>query len=452
MEFRTDLPSALPLRCFAGEGQRWGDPRSDPVTNYRMSTYRCPIDERLITDAVHRSRRRRGHPTCRKCLLVKRLDGDVCAVRSPRVVEDSLVFSCRNTLSIKDIRSFGGHFSTHLLRTRDSGVGKRDGLPRLAVAHDGHPATWGPLVALVDAIRTYGTHVSEFGVASGPEWAHRLQRMDVDAGLYFGVPTGSLGGFRIVGDLRDHQGRHLPIDGALLGRLWQKTLEGAPSRPTRTSAATSSSKTPSSYRQTLSALFHGLRPLRVTIGVDDQSTTEHLRALTPETALLLDIIPANERLLTKRIADAQADLGVLIGENGMRCDMFDETSRPITPADLLAALGRHLLETLPKPVEQATASSPLLIADVQTARDMARRDDSRVCATSVCDGTPHDVVQTMHEKPSALLGYDGHRIWHRVGRDLILPDGLRTLALVLGLLSRSDRPASCVLDETAPTD
>ena len=192
------------------------------------------------------------------------------------------------------------------------------------------------------------------------------------------------------------------------------------------------------YLAGLSPFYHALRPLHVAINAPCPPVIEYLRTLTAQVACRL--LPCLSGHVADAVRAAGAHFGITIEDDGETCRLWDEQGRPVPSERLLLLLARHLLtQQSGATVVVEAGSSPALAGQIAALGGRAVTADPARAA----------MAAAMREHEALLGGGPSGRLWHAVGR-LPLADALRTLTLVLVLLSRDDRPLSEVLDAEAP--
>ncbi|HVW37156.1 MAG TPA: hypothetical protein VHB99_07615, partial [Pirellulales bacterium] len=137
--------------------------------------------------------------------------------------------------------------------------------------------------------------------------------------------------------------------------------------------------------------------------------------------------------LADRVAVERAHFGVSIDGDGEACRFVDECGAEATAEVMLVMLARFLLDRQPGAaivVEQETTSETTDNLTSAGAK-VVRSESSRAAMDAA-----------MREHQAIFGGGASGRFWF--GSQPPLPDGLKTLSLVLTILSQSDRPFSSV--------
>ena len=167
---------------------------------------------------------------------------------------------------------------------------------------------------------------------------------------------------------------------------------------------------------------------------------EYLQKLTAPVACRL--LPCRTGHVGEEVRAGRAHFGLSIEDDGEICRLWDEHGRPVPPETLLLLLARSLLaQQAGGTVIVESGTSPALAGKITALGGRAVAADSAARAAMAAAMRQHDAL---------LGGGPSGRLWHAVGR-LPLADALRTLTLLLVLLSRDDSPLSEVLDAEAAT-
>ena len=217
-------------------------------------------------------------------------------------------------------------------------------------------------------------------------------------------------------------------------------------RPVRRCGSLGRAAAEAPYLASLSPYYHALRPLRLVLDAGCPPLLRYLQQLVKLVACRVipaeagpSSDPASPDRLGQQVRAKGAHLGLAIADDGETCRLYDEQGRAATAESLLLLLARHLLARQPQGVvvleegaSPALAKEIELLAGRPVRSSPARAGDGRGHAPARRDR------RRRAERP--LLAPVG---------DLALPDALRTLTLLLVLLSRDDRPLSEVLDQEA---
>lgn len=274
----------------------------------------------------------------------------------------------------------------------------------------------------------------DLGAASAPCLSRAVSHLQAAGGLLAGNASGQA---NMVGlKLWAAGGRPLSA-GPELEAIQRLCTEGA-DRPTRSYGALARFQAESLYLADLEEFYHAMRPLRVVVDSGCRPLIGYLRKLSGSVGCewLLAREPAKNPIaaglgLAERVRGEQAHFGVWIDGDGEACRVVDERGVQLTGEQMLLLLSSYMLQKQPGAaviVEQnaCTAAAERLAA---AGARVARSDASRA-----------DMHAAMDARGAAVGGGPSGRYWYG-GRPPIA-DGLRSLTLLLTILSQSDRPLS----------
>ena len=313
--------------------------------------------------------------------------------------------------------------------------------PLAVIGGDGRPIG-APLVAAAgEGLRWAGCNLIDIGPASAACLMSAIEQLDASGGILVGNPSGQ----PQRAGLKFFAPGPCPISrGPWLDAI-ERISQAHADRPARRYGSLRRVQAEAAYLATLSPYYHALRPLRLVLDARCPPVLEYLRKLTAAVAVNISTAAGTGPRVGEQVRAQRAHFGFRIGDDGETCRLWDEQGRPVPPEALLLLLARHLLADRASPeghcdgaviVEEGT--SPTLAAKIAAAggRPVGSAATRAVMAAAIC------------EQHAVLGGGPSGRYWHAVGR-LALPDALRTLTLLLVLLSRDDRPVSEVLDAAA---
>ena len=396
-------------------------------------TYRCPGEQKSISRAVHLGRLARFYAACRECphreetgslspRLVKRL-AETERGRRARPLWDGAAFwgVYLNDLTPATARQLAVAMGLHLLAHRP-----QDQAPVVLVAGDGRSLAPELLAAASDGLRWPGCNVVDAGASSGPCLAFAVHHLEADGGLLVGNP----------GDRPETVGLRCWMPGpeplaSTIAESIVGQLDSAHDRPTRKSGSARGFQAEVPYLSALGRYYHALRPLRLVVSTSCPPVRRYLEKLTSTVDCEVLPCPAPARL-PEQIVERSAHLGAGLADDGQRLHLWDECGRPVPAEDCLEILTAYLLAEQPDGVvvlEEETSA-----AIVESIRRLGARvvlsgsQPARMYAA--CRG--HRAIFGGGPRGAFWPALDGHAA----------PDGLLTLTLLLGLLSRDDRPLS----------
>jgi phosphomannomutase len=278
------------------------------------------------------------------------------------------------------------------------------------VAHDGRTPSAELSDAAIDGLRWAGCDVVDLGAATAPCLARA-------------ACAGAADGFALATALSDepqevgfsfwrHAGE--PLSGAGLEPIERLFHSSAPRRR-RSSGGYRRVVPAREYLSQFSDYYHALRPLRVVNKTHSLAWRGFVEQLTANVAVDVDWInggsPGIERVAA-RVHTTQAHFGMRIDALGESCQVVDERGDVLSIDALLALLHAEMRAT-----DQYVVSRRIL--------EPALRQST---------------WQSLREIDNAVAADSEGRIWFTT--PLPCPDALKTLSLLLTLLSRSDRPLS----------
>jgi phosphomannomutase len=306
--------------------------------------------------------------------------------------------------------------------------------PVVVIAGDGRPSSCELVAAVGEGLRWAGCGVVEIGPATSACTTFAVGHLAASGG----VLVGNSGGRPHTVGLKFWAGRQpLSAGGRLetLARLYRAGVD----RPTRRSGSLRRFQADVPYLAGLAEYYHALRPLRVVLDTSCGPLVEYLSRLTESVACrIIRCRCADDRLREKVLAE-KPHFAVRIDDDGERCRLVDEHGRRVPAERLLLLVARHLLSERPQAavvLEEGTAAAvaeAIGAAGGRVVFSTARRAE---------------MAAAMQEHRGLLGGGQTGRLWYD-SDGLPLPDALRTLTLLLVLLSQSDRPLSEVLAHRA---
>ena len=321
------------------------------------------------------------------------------------------------------------------------------------VAGDGRLATAAIVAAIVEGVRWTGCETVDIGPASAPCTARAIEHLAADGGIFVGHAHGTP---HTVGLKFWAHGEPLSQGGMLAGiaaSLREEPGEARIDRPTRKFGTLRRFAAADVYLSDLRAAYHALRPLRFVLDCTLGPVVAYLQELTRDVACRIispvgnaghppaghdvpsgrhssparnatenrnategvpysrDTHPGIAQCgLGEQVAAAQAHFGMQIGDDGENCQVVDERGQAVETARLSALIA-------------ASFAGPVMQGEELRQQTFLRMRESR--ATIAAD-------------PAG-------RLWYATGHTP-LPDALRTLTLLLVLLSRDDLAFSAVLE------
>ena len=412
--------------------------------------YRCPGEAAPIGRAVHLGRLARFYPGCRECphreetaslpaRQVKRLaETWQRAANRPLFHGEGAGSDSPNDFTPATAGKIAAAFGAWLRERRAGGEESREP-PVAALGADGSPRSPELVAAAAEGLRWAGCGVVDVGPVTSACFTLALHHLDADGGILAasGEGVGAVG-------LKFWHGASPLSAGEAMDEI-RRLFETGVNRPTRRYGPIYRFPAETSYLAGLSGHYHALRPLGVVVETTSRPLLAYLDTLTAHTACR--IIPC--RKAPQRLADLirqeKAHFGVGVDSDAECCQAVDESGRAIPAERLFLLVARHLLAGQPGAavVLEAGWSESLAQAIAGLGSRVVPSGPRRAeMARQVCG----------HCAP---LGADrSGRIWyyHSEGarRGYCTADALRTITLLLEILSQSDRPLSEVLDAAWP--
>lgn len=456
--------------------------------------YICPGEAQPITRAVHLSRLAAFYPACRDCPLrgdTGHLPRQMVArfQNTERRVERKSLFTREgvrgiylNELTRRKAGTIASAFAALLwedaplagrigaartgsVAARTGSVGEaargsRPSRPAVVVGHDERPSSPDIVTGVASALRRMGCQVIDISLTTRACFWFAVDHLQATAGVF------------VTGAGRDPSwtGLDFVTRGSLplsqrhgLDRL-EERLRLPAGRPTRDAGLHRTFQAFVPYEAGLWKHFHALRPLKIACGCPSRLVRRTLERIfeTLPCRLVFVEVPQRGRDVGRdedpdvlRVAGAvremQADLGMLIDDDGQRCRFVDERSLPVPPPEITRLI-----------VEMLLAEQPGAAAVVVSSREIEGRqrecgsgsDESQIsnlrCRVEsaggrcvVTGGTLAEASRAMREHEAVFGGGNAPRFWFR--EPFPTCDAILALAKVLAALSRSDAAFSEVI-------
>ena len=305
----------------------------------------------------------------------------------------------------------------------------------VVIAGDGRPLSCELVAAVGEGLRWAGCRVVDIGPATAPCLAFAVEHLAGNGGILVGNPGNQP---HTVG-LKFWAGGPQPLSaGGPLERL-EEFYQAGVDRPTRHYGPLRRFQAAVPYLAGLVGYYHALRPLRFVLEGSSGPLLGYLKRLTePVACRIIRCHTAPDRLPEQILAE-KAHFAARIDADGETCHLLDERGRRVPAERLLVLLSRHLLSQPPPRtivLEEGTPAAvaqPIRAAGGRVVYSGARRAE---------------MTAAMRKHDGSFGGGASGRLWYDCD-GLPLPDALRTVSLLLVLLSQSDRPLSEVLDHRA---
>jgi phosphomannomutase len=318
-------------------------------------------------------------------------------------------------------------------------VRRRHG-PAVVVGHDARPSSPDLVTGVAAALRRMGCQVIDVGLVSRPCLWFAVDHLQAAGGI---CVTGSGCGPSWNG-LEFIEAGSLPWShGGMLDCIVERLNEGV-RRSSRTGGLQRTFQARPAYAAGLRRHFHALRPLRVAITCAAPNVRPVLDGLFVELPCLLHWCESSaaddgaraDELAVARLATAvresQCHFGMVIADDGQRCHVLDERGQSLA-IELLTVRVAELLQEDHAQFAVALESGLATVAGGLQAAG---------CHVHACAGSNEAVSRAMRTAGAVLGAQTDGRFWFRESYPAC--DAVLTLAKMLQLLSRSDRPASAL--------
>ena len=406
--------------------------------------YCCPDETHPISPAIHLGRLASFYPKCRQCPhrdqtgtlstgLVKMLtETRRRIVGRSLFAEEGVAGVYLNELSPVETRQLAAAFGLFLSRQSAEPLGP------VALAGDGRALAPELAAAAADGLRRSGCKVVDLGASTAASLAWALEHLEAAGGFF----VGNAGGDANTVGLKLWGAAGRPISAGCELQAIRDLCEQEAERPKRAYGGLSRVQIDPLYLAGLQPYYHALRPLRFVLDTGCRPLVDYFRRLATAVACQMLLCreagqgPAAGALhLGPRVVAEQAHFGVSIDGDGEACRFVDERGAGVTGEQTLLSIARHLLDRLPGAaiVVERGAAPAIVERLTEIGAKVVRSEPSRAAMDAA-----------MRESGAIFGGGPSGRFWHGRGRPMA--DGLKTLSLVLTMLSLSDRPLSAVLE------
>jgi phosphomannomutase len=421
--------------------------------------YQCPGEDHPISESVHLGRLASFYPACHDCphrdatrslgkRTVKQIERARHFAPQPPICDSSGIHgSDRRQLTPQLARQLAAAFGAELRQhTRHH--------PQVVIAGDGRPLLAEFVAAAAGGLRWAGCQVVETGAATAALLTMALAKSGAEGALLLGNPGSSV---RTIG-LKFWGPYGLPLPADQIAALRQLVQRGV-DRPTRRWGTATRLSAEADYLAGLQDYFHALRPLKWVLDTGSVVVEDYARRLGQSVACELVFgrdLPAQRvvrgkrpvgplavetgprerlRLLQKQVPAAKAHFGIWIDGDGEACALVDERGQEVPAEQLLLLLARHLMASRPGAAvvveQEASAATRVRLVELGATLHESSSERAEMAAA----------VQTTG---AVVGGGPSGRVWFST--PLPCPDGLRTVALLLTVLSQSDWSTSEALE------
>ena len=423
------------------------------------STYTCPGETHPISRAVHYARLASFYPLCRECVhrhdaghlprpFVERLEQTTRSEsRETPAARESIRGVYLNEFTRPLADRYAAAFAELLWKrqplqariSRRATAESRVRGPIVVVAQDDRPTAPDLVVGVAAALRRMGCQVIDVGTVSTPCFWCAVDHLQAAGGVY------------VTGQGRGPAGIGLDFVGAG-GIPWSRTgsldqLEDSVAQPLRRTSRNGGSlrsfRISVPYEAGLLKHFQTLGPLH--IGVCCLASTvavlldEFLSSLPCRLEIIAapvaDDVPAAIALASHRLAEHVREeglqAGVLLGDDGQSCTLFDERGVAVSAG----ALAVQLSELVSR-----DSKSPTIVLDKGLGAGPADALTRLGYQVVPCDGTRESMARSLTATDAGFGCDAADRFWFRDAHPRC--DALVTLARILHLLSGNPSPPS----------
>jgi phosphomannomutase len=400
------------------------------------NTFRCPGETYTISHAVHLGRLAAFDERCRRCAhrhatgslptaLVEELRASWARDEPPLFEAEGAAGLVGETLTAQTSRRLAAAFGTMLVESTSPAAS-----PAMVLAGDGRPAAADLVAAASDGLRWSGCQVIEVPAATAACLVFTQQRASAAGALLIGNAAGTprTAGLRFFGPGGQPLSANGNDDGLSLAELSCR-FEHRLDRPARRYGGWRRGSAEQEYIGSLAGYFHALRPLKFVLETSCAPLRRYLDQLLASVACR-GIPPAE----AAQLPAGSLHFGFWMDGDGERCQVSDEQGRTLDPHAVLVLLCEYLLSS--------RAGAVVIVEDNTPAGAVDRLEQAG--ARVVCVPASRAAVQSAMRRHEAILGGGSSgRFW--LPSLTPLPDALHVLALLLGILSQSDRPLSDIV-------
>ncbi len=396
------------------------------------NTFQCPGEPYTISRSVHLGRLATFDERCRRCVhrqemgslaaaLVEQLRLSWNCDGAPLFEDEGASGFVGETLNANTSRRLGAAFGAMLIES----IAATES-PAVMLAGDGRAATADLVAAASEGLRWSGCQVIEAPAATAACLVFTQQQLSAVGGLLVSNASGAprSAGLRFFGPAGQPVSAEASPGDATLKQLQQKH-ELNLNRPARRYGSWGRGSAEEEYLATLAGYFHALRPLKFLFETSSAPLRRYLDQLLASVAC---------RAVSPAESAGSLHFGFWSDGDGERCRVSDEKGNVLEPQRVLVLLGDYLLTSRP---------GAAMIVEEHTPDNVVSRLElagARVIRTAASRAMMH---WAMRREDALLGGGPSGRFWLCAG--VPLPDALHVLALLLSILSQSDRPLSAIV-------
>lgn len=313
--------------------------------------YTCPGEEHPISRSVHLARLAAFYPACRECKhrddtgqlsrkVIDQLERTAARTRRTSLLSaDGFRGVYLNEMTRTTALEIGESLAAHLWAKQPPSAGRDDHpRPTVVVARDERLASVDLLSGVSSGLRRMGCDIVDVGRVSAPCFRFTVSHLSAAAGVQVtgnGQPA-SWTGLDLVG------GDGLPwSQPGQLERI-EKRLASPRSRPTRTAGRQETFRAGVPYGTTLWQHFENVPPVRVLIDSASPMVHESLDRLAADVPCELNLAEAETmQSFAQQLADAGAEVGVQVADDGHRCTFYDAHGRQVATSAIVMKLAER---------------------------------------------------------------------------------------------------------------
>jgi phosphomannomutase len=433
--------------------------------NVESKAYICPGDTHPISRSVHLARLAAAFPPCRECPL--REESPRFAVRDLPVIDvpkppapkreqfgvEGLRGIFLNTITRRLAETLAMKFAGALWQrapaaTPNDGIdrGARVARPTLVVGYDERPSSPTIFAAAVAGLRRMGCHVLDIGLVTKPCFWFAVDQVHASGGMFV-TGSGTEPAWTGMDFLWDGA---LPVSNTEIATM-RSEIEEQPNResiratrPTRTAGTHRTFQATVPYEASLAPHFAGIQLRKIACASSSPLVGQLIQRLFK--GLSCELVyadlpvkmrnPARRRdegilQLSSTVREHQAQIGILIDDDGQRCGFVDERGRHVSSAAVARLVVPLLL------AEQPGATVVVEPGALVEVRPLIEAMGGK-CQS--CLGDFRSIATALHDTRAIYAGGDSGRHWFFEGYANC--DALLIAARVLNALGRTEQPFS----------
>jgi phosphomannomutase len=430
--------------------------------------YICPGEGHPISRPVHLSRLASAFPNCRDCphrfdtghlpapSLVRLEGGERRIERKSLFAEEGVRGVYLNELSRREAHLIAAALARVLweqkpLRGRAQSAARTTSRtqPVVLVGHDDRPASPDLMTGVVAALRRMGCSVVDIGLSSKPCFWFAADHLQVHAGIHVNGAGCPPAGMAL--DFVGTDGRPLSRQSRLmadrqnlsLNRIEAQVQDPYP-RATRQAGPYRTFRATVPYEAGLWKHFQALRPLRTCLASGSMAVGKTLARIYENLPGELLEVPLPKRKrnpldpddpdvirITSAVKEQEANVGVLIDDDGQRCAFFDEMGQLLSVAQTTRLISEVRHGDCP--------NDPVILEDFspEELESLLKRLGMRVARGGVTMAQMSDSMRGHH---GSFGGGASGRYWFREA--FPTSDAIIALAAILKSISRAETSLS----------